>query len=166
MCSCHHLKNFAELQWDNTGCLQCTPSWLLLLFQNTKVLAKNEAIPQIFRNGTAHWVADILSQMKQKNWWAHCGVLDVSRNCCLSKTVIHSFFQHKDKVSSDLFFHPGSLEAGRTPARIGWLVRPLRVIVFLIERLLCQVIEDKHNSKVSSEKVVTQVWIIVHNGVM
>lgn len=26
--------------------------------------------------------------------------------------------------------------------------------------------EDKHNSKVSSEKVVTRVWIIVYNGVI
>lgn len=64
------------------------------------------------------------------------------------------------------FFQPGSSEVGRIPARIGWLARPPRVTVILIQRLECQVFEDKNNSEVSSEKVVIRAWIIVYNGVI
>lgn len=43
--SCLHLKNFSGLQYDNTCCLSCMHSQLLLFFQNMKavVLVKNEA---------------------------------------------------------------------------------------------------------------------------
>lgn len=82
-------------------------------------------------------------------------------------------FSAQTAGKESVFFQPGSSEA-RNKSHAGHntrLARPLKVAGLLTELYpcsltVCRVFEDKHSSEVSSERVVTWVWIIIYKGVI